>query len=207
MSTTTTSPTPTQARARAARRRQGMLMIVLLAIALVAPLFAYPVFLMKVLCFALFACAFNLLLGFVEVADGMLSLNGHPLTQGLPTGTATWTPTLTTTTQYAIYATWQSTASRATSALYTLHHAGGTSTVAADQTVNSNQWNLLGTVTMAPGQNHRVVLTESVTGTTIADAVQFVPFNGARNRASWTPSVLAHEDYEVYARWAASSPP
>ncbi|MEL0615741.1 thiol reductant ABC exporter subunit CydD [Cobetia marina] len=32
----------------------------------------------------------NLLLGFVEVADGMLSLNGHPLTQGLPAGTATW---------------------------------------------------------------------------------------------------------------------
>ena len=72
MSTTTTSPTPTQTRARAARRRQGMLMIVLLAIALVAPLFAYPVFLMKVLCFALFACAFNLLLGFA----GLLSF-GH----------------------------------------------------------------------------------------------------------------------------------
>ena len=32
----------------------------------------YPVFLMKVLCFALFACAFNLLLGYV----GLLSF-GH----------------------------------------------------------------------------------------------------------------------------------
>mgnify|MGYP001428756468 CR=1 FL=1 len=30
----------------------------------VAPFVIYPVFLMKVLCFALFACAFNLLLGF-----------------------------------------------------------------------------------------------------------------------------------------------
>jgi branched-chain amino acid transport system permease protein len=38
----------------------------------VAPFFLYPVFLMKVLCFALFACAFNLLIGYV----GLLSF-GH----------------------------------------------------------------------------------------------------------------------------------
>jgi branched-chain amino acid transport system permease protein len=34
-----------------------------LALALVAPFVLYPVLLMKVLCFALFACAFNLLIG------------------------------------------------------------------------------------------------------------------------------------------------
>jgi branched-chain amino acid transport system permease protein len=45
---------------------------VLLAAGLLAPLVIYPVFLMKVLCFALFACAFNLLLGYV----GLLSF-GH----------------------------------------------------------------------------------------------------------------------------------
>lgn len=45
---------------------------VLLAVLLVAPHLFYPVFLMKVLCFALFACAFNLLLGYV----GLLSF-GH----------------------------------------------------------------------------------------------------------------------------------
>src|SRR6476619_7394490 len=39
---------------------------------LVAPFVVYPVFLMKVLCFALFACAFNLLLGY----GGLLSF-GH----------------------------------------------------------------------------------------------------------------------------------
>ncbi|HWP13436.1 MAG TPA: branched-chain amino acid ABC transporter permease [Ramlibacter sp.] len=45
----------------------------LLALALVAPLVGlYPVFVMKLLCFALFACAFNLLLGFT----GLLSF-GH----------------------------------------------------------------------------------------------------------------------------------
>lgn len=40
--------------------------------ALALPFFVYPVFLMKVLCFALFACAFNLLIGFT----GLLSF-GH----------------------------------------------------------------------------------------------------------------------------------
>nr|WP_245958425.1 branched-chain amino acid ABC transporter permease [Pelagibacterium sediminicola] len=44
----------------------------LLMFFLVAPFFLYPVFLMKVLCFALFACAFNLLLGY----GGLLSF-GH----------------------------------------------------------------------------------------------------------------------------------
>jgi branched-chain amino acid transport system permease protein len=40
----------------------------------IAPAFIYPVFLMKALCFALFACAFNLLIGYV----GLLSF-GHAL--------------------------------------------------------------------------------------------------------------------------------
>ena len=43
-----------------------------LVILVVAPFFVYPLFLAKVLCFCLFACAFNLLLGSV----GLLSL-GH----------------------------------------------------------------------------------------------------------------------------------
>jgi len=50
----------------------NLLSVVLLALALVAPFVLYPVFLMKALCFALFACAFNLLIGYV----GLLSF-GH----------------------------------------------------------------------------------------------------------------------------------
>lgn len=46
--------------------------IALLAAGLVAPFFLYPIFVMKVMCFALFACAFNLLLGY----GGLLSF-GH----------------------------------------------------------------------------------------------------------------------------------
>src|SRR6059036_4330309 len=44
---------------------------------MVAPLFAYPFFLMQALCFALFACAFNLLVGYV----GLLPF-GHAMFLG-----------------------------------------------------------------------------------------------------------------------------
>jgi len=44
---------------------------------MLAPLAIYPVFLMKVMCFALFACAFNLLIGF----GGLLSF-GHAMFLG-----------------------------------------------------------------------------------------------------------------------------
>lgn len=47
-------------------------MIAMIVIGLVIPHILYPVFVMKVLCFALFACAFNLLIGYV----GLLSF-GH----------------------------------------------------------------------------------------------------------------------------------
>jgi branched-chain amino acid transport system permease protein len=53
---------------------QGIAFVVMVAAFAIAPFFAYPVFLMKALCFALFACAFNLLIGY----GGLLSF-GHAL--------------------------------------------------------------------------------------------------------------------------------
>ncbi|MBN8890570.1 MAG: branched-chain amino acid ABC transporter permease [Rhodospirillales bacterium 70-18] len=53
-------------------RPQWIAFLVMAALVVVAPYVLYPVFLMKVLCFALFACAFNLLVGYV----GLLSF-GH----------------------------------------------------------------------------------------------------------------------------------
>jgi branched-chain amino acid transport system permease protein len=59
----------------AMRSRSELIAFVIMAgVLVVAPMFAYPVFLMKALCFALFACAFNLLIGYV----GLLSF-GHAL--------------------------------------------------------------------------------------------------------------------------------
>lgn len=53
-------------------RKKMILNGVLLVLLVLAPLVMYPVFLMKILCFALFAVAFNLLLGYT----GLLSF-GH----------------------------------------------------------------------------------------------------------------------------------
>ncbi|MCP8940755.1 branched-chain amino acid ABC transporter permease [Alsobacter sp. SYSU M60028] len=71
MTTTTSAPA---APAKIASGRSGELLTALgvLALLLAAPFLFYPVFVMKVLCFALFAAAFNLLIGFV----GLLSF-GH----------------------------------------------------------------------------------------------------------------------------------
>ncbi|PZU85324.1 MAG: branched-chain amino acid ABC transporter permease [Shinella sp.] len=71
--TTTTTPAhstvPASGTAAVART---VLIAIGLILLIVAPFFLYPVFLMKILCFALFACAFNLLLGYT----GLLSF-GH----------------------------------------------------------------------------------------------------------------------------------
>jgi branched-chain amino acid transport system permease protein len=48
--------------------------VIMVASLIVAPFFTYPLFLMQAMCFALFACAFNLLIGYV----GLLSF-GHAL--------------------------------------------------------------------------------------------------------------------------------
>jgi branched-chain amino acid transport system permease protein len=54
------------------QRHQYVAMAIMVALLLVAPYVLYPIFVMKVLCFALFASAFNLLIGYV----GLLSF-GH----------------------------------------------------------------------------------------------------------------------------------
>ena len=59
------------------RRAHRGAFLILLAILVLAPAVVYPVFMMKVMCFALFACAFNLLIGF----GGLLSF-GHAMFLG-----------------------------------------------------------------------------------------------------------------------------
>jgi branched-chain amino acid transport system permease protein len=66
-------------------RPQFAALVLMLAAIVVAPAFLYPVFLMKVLCTALFACAFNLLLGYV----GLMSF-GHAAFFGMGSYLTAW---------------------------------------------------------------------------------------------------------------------
>jgi len=63
--------------AASGQRHHRVALAVMIAFFALAPLVAYPVFLMKVMCFALFACAFNLLIGY----GGLLSF-GHAMFLG-----------------------------------------------------------------------------------------------------------------------------
>ena len=65
---------------------QAVALLLLLVCIVAGPFLVYPVFLMKVLCFALFACAFNLLIGFV----GLLSF-GHAAYFGMGAYVTAWT--------------------------------------------------------------------------------------------------------------------
>ncbi len=66
---------------------QAIAMLVLIGLIIGLPFAGiYPVFLMKVLCFALFACAFNLLIGYV----GLMSF-GHAAYFGMGGYVAAWT--------------------------------------------------------------------------------------------------------------------
>src|SRR5271170_5686338 len=60
------------------RRANAIAFAVMVAVIAIAPFVAYPFFIMQALCFALFACAFNLLLGYAN----LLSL-GHAMFLGL----------------------------------------------------------------------------------------------------------------------------
>ena len=73
----TSTPPRSTARSGGVPRHQRIAFVLMIGLFAVAPLVVYPVFLMKVMCFALFACAFNLLLGF----GGLLSF-GHAMFLG-----------------------------------------------------------------------------------------------------------------------------
>ena len=70
-------PSAAAARRAGEKRVHRTAFLVMLAILVLAPAVVYPVFMMKVMCFALFACAFNLLIGF----GGLLSF-GHAMFLG-----------------------------------------------------------------------------------------------------------------------------
>ena len=97
-STTSASPATVTAPPAVSSGNTGLLLFGAFVVAMmVAPhVGAYPLFLMKVLCFALFACAFNLLIGYV----GLLSF-GHAMFFGFSAYVAAystkvwgWTPEL-----------------------------------------------------------------------------------------------------------------
>jgi hypothetical protein len=85
-----------------------------------------------------------------------------------------FTPTLSAGT-YEVFAYWPAAGTRYTAVPHTITHAGGSTTINVNQTINSATWVSLGTYTFNAGTGGNVVI--SNTGTSnyvIVDAVKFV---------------------------------
>lgn len=121
------------------------------------------------------------------------------------TDSFTWTPPVTASGSYRVYARWPSGAGRATNAPYTVTHAGGQTTVAANQTGNSGQWNYLGTFTFIAGAGHHVSLSANANGAVAADAIKLLPVAPGRYYVHAdhlnTPRVLTTTAHTMVWRW------
>ena len=123
---------------------------------------------------------------------------------GAAPNSATWTPTIPVAKAYRVYARWTAHPNWATNVQYTVTHAGGDTVVAVNQQQNSGAWTLLGTFNMAPGQGHKVSVTDQADGYVIADAIRLIGTDDPEfDGATWTPNVSGQ--YEVYAKWTANA--
>jgi hypothetical protein len=102
-------------------------------------------------------------------------------------GTVSWTPTIPSTDTYNVYAWWDDNtgdAKRSSSVTYTIHYNDGTDSVqvAADQTTNGGEWNLLDTLDFNAGTACYVEMdndapqgTDPLNTWVIADAIWWEP--------------------------------
>lgn len=95
--------------------------------------------------------------------------------------TATWRPSIPERGEYAVYVSYKTLPKSTKAALYTVHHLGGTSSFAVDQTKGGGTWIYLGTFEFAEGSQGFVTLSNETpegyrfTGGSVvsADAVRF----------------------------------
>ena len=119
-----------------------------------------------------------------------------------PMTPAIWTPELSEAGDFDVFVRWKQGANRPTAALYSVYHDGGVSEFTRDQTTGGGQWELLGSFSMTPGQNHRVEVTHMEPGKTlIADAIRYEPVGTRPPNGIWHFQVEAEDDYDLYAIW------
>ncbi|MDY6987278.1 MAG: hypothetical protein SWQ30_04400 [Thermodesulfobacteriota bacterium] len=107
--------------------------------------------------------------------------------KGDGSGTMTWTPTVPSAGNYAVYAWWQqgSIYWRSENVRYTVNHSGGSTPILVNQIGGGGQWNLLGTFSFNAGTSGTVVVDDDATRapgasddtTTVitGDAIKLVP--------------------------------
>jgi len=123
------------------------------------------------------------------------------------TRTATWAPNLPDTGTYEIYAWWVAGSNRSPGANYIINHAGGSSSVSANQQSNGSQWNLLGTYSMNSGTSHNVQLT-NVNSLNGGNSGAVISADAIRFRFISPPEVVVDNedsDFNASSNWWTSS--
>ena len=116
---------------------------------------------------------------------GYYGSNYHYHTTGSGTDTFTWTPTISTSGTYSVYARWTQDPSRAPDATYTIYHDGGTTPVSVDQRSNGGTWVFLGTFSF-DGVGDKAELVQNANGYVIADAIKWE----SGEQATYAPNVI-----------------
>jgi PKD repeat protein len=107
-----------------------------------------------------------------------------------------WTFTIPFAGTYKVYAWWPQSSSNTPNAPYTVHHAGGSSTVTMDQRFNGSQWKEIGEFSFDAGE-YSVVLTDDVnTGRVIADGIRVAHVDN--------PPEVIQADFNVRSRFGVA---
>ncbi len=88
---------------------------------------------------------------------------------------ATWTPNITSSGSWAIYAWWAQGGNRSSNIAYNIDHTGGTSSVYVNQQANGGKWNSLGSFNLGTGTGYPTRLScWAATGyVVVADAIKW----------------------------------
>jgi RHS repeat-associated protein len=105
-------------------------------------------------------------------APGYYGYNYH--TDATGSGSFTWNLTIPADGTYQVYVQYPAVTGAATTATYTLTHAGATDTKTIDQTTNTGKWVSLGSYSFTQAAAAKISLAANSSGTAVADAVKIV---------------------------------
>ncbi len=137
---------------------------------------------------------------------------------GSGTNTAIFTPVLSQTGNYNVYAWWTEYSNRATNAPYTINHSGSSDMVRVNQRVNGGQFVYLGTYNFDAQAGPTSVIVDnkqasftgvwstSFYGEYYGDDLQYIQSTATgSNSATFTPDLPQAGNYDVYAWWTVYS--
>jgi RHS repeat-associated protein len=122
--------------------------------------------------------------------------------------TFTWVPELTEDGEYRVQVHYVAAFDRASAAPYTVHHAGGQSTVTVNQQAGSEgEWADLGTYQFQAGSSHKVVLGDVPGQAVIADAVRFIKAGTVVKEAGQSSVWHSYDVRNITQQWVDGTAP